>query len=178
MTKNNIATFGGGCFWCIEAIFQRLNGVSKVVSGYSGGHKENPTTEEVYEGNTGHAEVVQINFNPDIISYEMLLKIFFVMHDPTTLNRQGNDIGDEYRSVIFYHDENQKMIAEKLKNEYATNIWDKKIVTQIIKFDKFWSAGPDHQDFYNKNRGAGYCQVIINPKIQKLRKQFSKYLTK
>jgi peptide-methionine (S)-S-oxide reductase len=168
-----LATLGGGCFWCLEAIYQRLNGVESVTSGYSGGHTDNPTTAEIYKGGTGHAEVVQLTFNPEVISYKEILEIFFVMHDPTTLNRQGNDIGDEYRSAIFYHDDSQEKIAESMKNDFATDLWPDPVVTQIVSFDKFWPAGKEHQNFYLNNPGAGYCQVIIDPKIQKLRQKFA-----
>lgn len=167
------ATLGGGCYWCLEAFYQRVKGVSRVVSGYSGGHLDQPTPEQVYSGNTGHAEVVQLTFDPKIISYRELLEIFFVMHDPTTLNRQGNDVGEEYRSVIFYHDQEQKRIAEAMAGGFAANLWPDPVVTQIVAFDKFWPAADYMQDFYNKNPGAGYCQVIIDPKIQKLRQKFA-----
>jgi peptide-methionine (S)-S-oxide reductase len=178
MTKEEIATLGGGCFWCIEAVFQRLEGVSKVVSGYSGGTVDNPSMNRVYEGDTGHAEVIQITFDPDAISYKEILEIFFVMHDPTTLNRQGNDVGDEYRSVIFYHNDAQKAVAEDVIRNYAKDLWDDPIVTEIKQLDKFWPADENNQDFFNKNPGSGYCQVIINPKIQKLRQEFAKKLSK
>lgn len=167
------ATLGGGCFWCLEAIFQRLRGVSKVVSGYSGGHTENPTMAEVYMGNTGHAEVVQLEFDPKIVSYEEILEIFFTMHDPTTLNRQGNDVGEEYRSVVFYHNQRQKDLAEDYINGFAKKLWGKAPVTELKPFEKFWPADKDQQDFYNKNRENGYCQIIIDPKVQKLRAKFA-----
>lgn len=176
MASSETATLGGGCYWCLEAFYQRINGVSKVISGYSGGHLDNPTTEQVYSGTTGHAEVVQATFDPKIISYKEILEIFFVMHDPTTLNRQGNDVGEYYRSVIFYHDESQKMLADKLKSEFAANLWKDPIVTEIVKFEKFWAADEAMQDFYNKNPNVGYCQVIIDPKIQKLRQKFGEKL--
>jgi len=178
MTKQETATLGGGCFWCLEAIFQRINGVVKVVSGYSGGHTANPTMSEVYKGDTGHAEVVQITYDPETISFKELLEIFFVMHDPTTLNRQGNDIGEEYRSVIFYHNEEQKIIAEEMIKNFAANLWSYPVVTQLVAFDKFWPADDDNQNFYNKNRNVGYCQVVINPKVQKLRQKFAAKMTK
>lgn len=143
------------------------------MSGYSGGHVDSPTAERVYEGDTGHAEVVQLKFDPATISYRELLEIFFVMHDPTTLNRQGPDVGEEYRSVIFYHDDEQKEVAEETAKGFAANLWADPIVTQIVAFEKFWPADESMQDFYEKNRGAGYCQVIIDPKIQKLRQKFA-----
>lgn len=172
MAKHELATLGGGCFWCLEAFYQRVKGVASVTSGYSGGHTKNPTMEQVYGGHTGHAEVVQLKFDPDVISYKEILEIFYVMHDPTTLNRQGNDIGNEYRSVIFYHD-GQKKIAEATTAIFAAKLWHDPIVTQIVPFKKFWPAGADQQDFYNKNPSVGYCQVIIEPKIQKLRQEFA-----
>lgn len=170
---NTIATLGGGCFWCFEAIYRQLKGVETVVSGYSGGHTANPTDQQVYEKNTGHAEVVQIIFNPAVISYHAILEIFYTFHDPTTLNRQGYDEGEEYRSIIFYHDEQQKQTAEEITTKFATTLWDDPIVTQIVPFEKFWPAADYHQDFYNRNEQAGYCQVIINPKLQKFRKRYA-----
>lgn len=171
--KHELATLAGGCFWCLEAIYQRLNGVDSVFSGYSGGHTDNPTTEEVYRGNTGHAEVVQLTFDPEVVSYKEILEIFFVMHDPTTLNRQGNDVGDEYRSAIFYHSEEQKKTAEDMIKNFAAKLWKEPIVTELVEFKKFWPAGQEMQDYYNNNPSAAYCQVIIDPKIQKLRQKFS-----
>lgn len=174
-TKNmeQQATLGGGCYWCLEAIYQRLHGVLDVNSGYSGGHFDNPHAEDVYSGTTGHAEVVQITFDSKIITYKELLEVFFVMHDPTTLNRQGNDVGDWYRSVIFYHDEKQKEIAENMRGTFASKLWADPIVTQIEPLEKFWPAGEEAKDYYNRNPYAGYCQVIIDPKIQKLRQKFA-----
>lgn len=176
MDKEDIATLGGGCFWCLEAIYQRVDGVNKVISGYSGGHVENPTTEMVYMGNTGHAEVVEIHFDTNKVTYQEILEIFFVMHDPTTLNRQGNDIGTEYRSIILYRSEYQKKVATDMIKNFATNIWEGPVTTQLVKYEKFWPAGKEHQNFFNNNPNVGYCQVIINPKIQKLRAKFSKKL--
>ena len=173
MSMTKLATLGGGCYWCLEAFYQRVKGVDKVVSGYSGGHVDNPTTDRVYMGDTGHAEVVQLTFDPDIISYREILEIFFVMHDPTTLNRQGNDVGDDYRSIILYHDEEQQQIADATAKDFAADLWKDPIVTQIVPFDKFWPADDYQQDFYNKNPQVGYCQVIIEPKIQKLRQKFA-----
>lgn len=168
-----LATLGGGCYWCLEAIYQRVNGVVDVNSGYSGGHVDNPHTQDVYSGTTGHAEVVQIEFDPSVISYKEMLEIFFVMHDPTTLNRQGNDVGDWYRSVIFYHDASQQEIAEDMRDRFAAKLWSDPIMTQIAPLTKFWPAGPEAKDFYNRNPYAGYCQVIIDPKISKLRQKFA-----
>ena len=171
-----MATLGGGCYWCLEAFYQQVQGVSKVVSGYSGGHTEHPTMQQVYGGDTGHAEVVQITFDPSVISYRELLEIFFVMHDPTTLNRQGHDIGDEYRSVIFYHSPEQQTVAEEMKNGFATDLWPDPVVTQIQPLERFWPADEANQDYFAKNPNAGYCQVVINPKISKLRKEFASKL--
>lgn len=170
------ATLGGGCYWCLEAFYQRVNGISKVVSGYSGGHLDHPTAERVYRGDTGHAEVVQLTFDPSVITYREILEIFFVMHDPTTLNRQGNDIGDEYRSAIFYHNEGQKQVAEDMMANFAPTLYKDPVVTQLVAFEKFWAAEEYMQDFYNKNPNAGSCQVVINPKIQKLRQKFASKL--
>jgi peptide-methionine (S)-S-oxide reductase len=167
------ATLGGGCYWCLEAFFQRIKGVEKVVSGYSGGHIEHPTSEQVYTMTTGHAEVVQITFDPKIISYRDILEIFFVMHDPTTLNRQGNDVGNIYRSVIFYHDENQKKEAEEMTNNFAANLYKDPIVTELVEFNTFWPADENSQNFYNNNPSSGYCMIVIDPKIQKLRQKFT-----
>jgi peptide-methionine (S)-S-oxide reductase len=168
-----LATFGGGCFWCTEAIFQRLNGVEKVVSGYSGGHVDNPTYEQVCTGTTGHAESIQVTYNPAKVSYEDLLEVFWKTHDPTTKNRQGNDIGPQYRSVIFYHDPEQKKLAElyrmKLESE---RIWNRPIVTELAPFAKFWPAESYHQNYYDSNPSKGYCTVVITPKIEKFKKIF------
>jgi len=169
----NVATLGGGCYWCLEAFYQRIKGVETVVSGYSGGHVDNPTTDRVYMGDTGHAEVVQLTFDPKVISYRELLEIFFVMHDPTTLNRQDHDVGDEYRSVILYHDDEQKLVAEATAKGFAAGLWPDPIVTQIVAFEKLWPADEYMQNFYDNNPGVGYCQVIIDPKIQKLRQKFA-----
>jgi peptide-methionine (S)-S-oxide reductase len=167
------ATLGGGCYWCLEAFYQRVNGVEKVVSGYSGGHVDNPTADRVYQGDTGHAEVVQLSFDPKIITYKEILEIFFVMHDPTTLNRQGNDVGDEYRSIILYHDGTQKQTAEDMIENFAPTLYKDPIVTHLEEFTKFWPADEYMQDFYNKNPNQGYCMVVIDPKIQKLRQKFA-----
>ena len=172
-TKTQLATLGGGCYWCLEAIYQRLNGVIDVNSGYSGGHLDHPHAQDVYSGTTGHAEVVQIEFDPAGITYKELLEIFFVMHDPTTLNRQGHDVGDWYRSVIFYHDEQQKLTATDMRDNFAADLWEDPIVTQIEPLEKFWPAGDEAKDYYDRNPYAGYCQIVIDPKIQKLRKKFA-----
>ena len=170
---NNIATLGGGCYWCLEAFYQRIKGIESVVSGFSGGHVDNPTTRRVYEGDTGHAEVVQLEFDPKIITYREILEIFFVMHDPTTLNRQGNDVGDEYRSVIFYHDQGQAATAKDTAENFAAELWPDPVVTEIKPFEKFWAAEDEMQNFYNDNPTVGYCMMVIDPKIQKLRQKFA-----
>jgi len=168
-----IATLGGGCYWCLEAFYQLIEGIDKVTSGYSGGHVDNPTVDQVYAGNTGHAEVVQLEFDDSIITYQDILQIFFTMHDPTTLNRQGNDIGEEYRSVIFYHDESQRETAADLIKNFAPTLWDNPIVTELKPFTTFWKAEESMQDYYNRNPNAGYCQAIISPKVIKLRQKFA-----
>jgi peptide-methionine (S)-S-oxide reductase len=174
-----IATFGAGCFWCVEAIFQQLKGVSSVASGYSGGHVENPTYEQVCTGTTGHAEVCQIEFDPEQISYEELLEVFFEIHDPTTLNRQGNDVGTQYRSAIFYHNEDQKKAAEKMKAELdAKGVWKHPIVTEITPFTNFYKAEKYHQDYYRSNPNQSYCRFIIKPKVDKFQKVFKLKLNK
>ena len=164
------ATFGGGCFWCMEAEFQRIPGVKHVTSGFAGGHTENPSYEAVCAGSTGHAEVTQIEFDPQKISYEKLLNYFWDAHDPTTLNRQGADVGTQYRSVILYENEAQKAAAEKSKAEAQKRFKDP-IVTQIVPLKKFYKAEDYHQNYYNDNSSAGYCQVVIKPKLQKFEKK-------
>lgn len=169
------ATLGGGCFWCTEAIFKRLKGVDGVVSGYAGGTRKNPSYEQVTTGATGHAEVVQVEFDPKVISYEKLLEIFFHLHDPTTLNRQGADEGTQYRSVIFYHDEKQKELAEKVRDEIAdSGVYHDPIITEIVPFEKFYTAEEYHQNYYENNKNQGYCSYVISPKIHKLLKEYSK----
>ena len=171
MTKQ-LATFGGGCFWCVEAVIQRLKGVEKVVSGYTGGKNDNPTYREVCSGTTGHAEVVQVTFDPEMISYEDLITIFMTSHDPTTLNRQGADRGTQYRSVIYYHDETQKAVAEKVIGALS-GYYNDPIVTELSPMGEFFEAEAYHQDYYNNNSFAGYCKVVIDPKINKLRAMYS-----
>ena len=171
--KLEYATFGGGCFWCVEACFDMLKGVESVTSGYSGGHKENPTYEEVCTGETGHAEVVQIAFDPTVISYSQLLESFWFLHDPTQLNRQGNDIGTQYRSVIFYHSEKQKEEAQiSLENSEKSGKWHGKYVTQILPFEKFWDAERYHQNYYDINPNQPYCSAVVGPKVAKFKKYF------
>jgi peptide-methionine (S)-S-oxide reductase len=173
------ATFGSGCFWCTEAIFDRVSGVYSVTSGYSGGKVDNPTYEAVCTGSTGHAEVVQIDYDPEEISYDELLEIFWKTHDPTTLNRQGADVGTQYRSVIFYHNDKQKEIAESYKKQLDhSGAWDKPIVTEITKLDKFYKAEEYHQEYYEKNPYQGYCSFVIAPKLDKFEKVFKEKLKK
>jgi peptide-methionine (S)-S-oxide reductase len=171
--ERQVATFGSGCFWCTEAIFQRLDGVEKVVSGYSGGHVENPTYEQVCTGTTGHAESIQITYDPSKASYDELLEVFWKTHDPTTRNRQGNDVGPQYRSVIFYHNPEQKKLAESYKGKLeAERIWTRPVVTEIVPFTRFWPAEDYHQNYYNNNPSKGYCSIVITPKIEKFKKIF------
>ena len=171
------ATFGSGCFWCTEGIFKQVKGVHKVTSGYSGGRRENPTYEQVCSGATGHAEVVQIEYDEELISFAHLLEIFWKTHDPTTLNRQGADIGTQYRSVIFYHDDVQEKIAKEIKKALdEAGAFNGKIVTEISPFDTFYPAEDYHQDYYLKNPEQGYCQMVVRPKIEKFQKAFSDYL--
>ncbi|MCF8235804.1 MAG: peptide-methionine (S)-S-oxide reductase MsrA [Bacteroidales bacterium] len=171
------ATFGSGCFWCTEAIFKEVKGIKEVTSGYSGGEVKNPAYREVCSGTTGHAEVIQLTYDPREVSYTELLEIFWRTHDPTTLNRQGADVGTQYRSVIFYHDEEQKHIAEQVKKELnKSGAWDKPIVTEITEIDKFYAAEEYHQDYFEKNPTEGYCQFVIGPKIEKFKKVFSEKL--
>jgi peptide-methionine (S)-S-oxide reductase len=171
--NTEIATFGAGCFWCVEAVFQELKGVIKVESGYMGGSVPNPTYREVCTGTTGHAEVTRLTFDPSVISYEELLEVLWTTHDPTTLNRQGADVGTQYRSAVFYHSDEQKMKAEKSKAEVATTIWDKPIVTEIVPADTFYPAEDYHQDYYALNPNAGYCRIVISPKVEKVRTRFT-----
>ncbi|MGB5529939.1 MAG: peptide-methionine (S)-S-oxide reductase MsrA [Ignavibacteriaceae bacterium] len=171
------ATFGSGCFWCTEAVFERLKGVHKVVSGYAGGTVENPTYEQVCSEKTGHAEVTQITYDPNVITYDELLEVFWKTHDPTTLNRQGNDVGTQYRSVIFYHNEEQKELAEKYKSELdKSGAWSKPIVTEISPLTNYFEAEDYHQDYYTNNPNQGYCAFVIAPKVEKFEKVFKEKL--
>lgn len=171
--QTETATFGGGCFWCTEAIFMSLKGVETVESGYSGGKLKNPTYKEVCSGETGHAEVIQITFDSAAISFRELLEVFWETHDPTTLNRQGADVGTQYRSVVFYHSPEQNTIAEKYKLELnKENVFEKPVVTEITAFEKFYKAENYHQDYFANNRSQGYCQFVIVPKVEKFRKIF------
>ena len=166
------ATLGGGCFWCVEAVYQELKGVQGVVSGYAGGAVENPSYEQVCTGTTGHAEVVQISYDAEVISFEDLLYVFWRTHDPTTLNRQGADVGTQYRSVIFYHNEDQKAIAEDVLREIeAAGIWDDPIVTEVAPLADYYRAEDYHQEYFRRNPGQGYCRVVVAPKVAKFRKQ-------
>jgi len=175
MENNNLetATLAAGCFWCVEAVFDDLQGVEDVVSGYSGGHTENPTYQEVCSETTGHAEVIQIKFNPDEISFKEILQVFFAVHDPTTLNRQGNDVGTSYRSAIFYHSDEQKRVAEEVIKEVTEGgVYDNPIVTQVAPFDKFYVAENYHQEYFANNPNQPYCAAIVAPKVSKFRKKF------
>lgn len=177
--KKETATFGAGCFWCTEAIFERIDGVISVSPGYAGGETANPTYEQVCYGNTGHAEVAQIVYDPDKVSYQDLLEVFWKVHDPTTLNRQGADVGTQYRSVIFYHDDNQKVLAEKYKEVLSeSNIWPDPIVTEISPLTNYYPAENYHQDYYKNNPENQYCNIVITPKIKKFEEIFSDRLKK
>ena len=175
--KFEIATFGGGCFWCVEAIFERVNGVERVESGYSGGHVNNPDYKMVTSGTSGHAEVVQITFNPEIVSYLELLKIFFLTHDPTTLNRQGADVGTQYRSIVLYHNEQQLKLTQEIMQELdSEGIWSDPIVTAVEPFEQFYSAEDYHQEYFVNNPNLGYCRLVITPKVEKFEKVFKEKL--
>ncbi len=172
--RREIATLAAGCFWCVEAVFNRLRGVEEVVSGYAGGTVPNPTYSDVCSGTTGHAEVVQITFDPDIVSFADLLDVFWRIHDPTTLNRQGADVGTQYRSAIFCHDDGQREIAVQSKREVEeAGLWPDAVVTEIVPFTTFYEAEGYHQDYYRLNSSLPYCRLVINPKIRKLQKEFA-----
>jgi peptide-methionine (S)-S-oxide reductase len=178
-TNLQTATLAGGCFWCLEAVYDELKGVHSVESGYAGGHVDNPSYGAVCSGTTGHAEVVQIKFDPNVVSYRDLLNVFFTIHDPTTLNRQGADVGTQYRSAIFYHDEEQKKVAEEvIRDLNVQKIWDNPIVTEVTKFDKFYVAEDYHQEYFARNTYQPYCQVVVAPKVAKFRKHFLEMLKK
>ena len=175
--KVELATFGGGCFWCVEAIFERVAGVDKAVSGYAGGNVANPTYKQVTTGMTGHAEVVQISFDPAQVTYLELLEIFFKTHDPTTLNRQGADVGTQYRSIVLFHNEEQRKMTEKVIAELdAEGIWKNPIVTQVEPFEQFYAAEGYHQEYFENNPSVGYCRVVIQPKVEKFEKVFKEKL--
>ncbi len=168
-----VATLAGGCFWCLEAVYDQLKGVTDVVSGYSGGQVAEPSYEQVCTGRTGHAEVVQVTFDPSVISLRQILEVFFTIHDPTTLNRQGADVGPQYRSAIFYHTPEQKATAEQVIADLTgRKLWDRKIVTEVTPFDKFYPAEDYHQEYFARNPHQGYCQFVIAPKVAKFRKEY------
>ena len=174
-----LATLAGGCFWCLEAVYNELRGVESVVSGYAGGHDPDPTYEAVCSETTGHAEVVQIAFDPDMVSFRELLEVFFTIHDPTTLNRQGNDVGTQYRSAIYYHDEEQRLVAEEVIEEMTVaGLWDDPIVTEVTALDTFYEAEEYHQQYFEKNPFQPYCFVVVRPKVSKFRKKFISKLKK
>lgn len=171
------ATLGGGCFWCTEAIYLELKGIVDVKPGYSGGHIDNPTYKQVCEETTGHAEVVQISFDPEIISFSQILEVFFMTHDPTTLNRQGNDIGTQYRSAIFYHNSKQKEVAKRIIDLFEKEkVYSKPIVTEVTEFDKFYIAEDYHINYFERNKTQGYCQFVVAPKVKKFKKIFKELL--
>jgi peptide-methionine (S)-S-oxide reductase len=171
------ATFGGGCFWCLEAVFEQVKGVGSVVSGYAGGRTPEPTYREVCSGDTGHAEVVRVSFDPAVVSYRELVELFFTIHDPTTLNRQGADVGTQYRSVIFYHDEEQKKIAEGVMASLKEQgVWSNPFVTQLVPLEKFYPAEDYHQGYYRANPQEGYCRAVIEPKVAKFRQKFARLM--
>jgi peptide-methionine (S)-S-oxide reductase len=173
LAGKEIATLGGGCFWCLEAVFEQLEGVEKVESGYSGGTVANPSYRQVCTGTTGHAEVVQVTFDPQVITLKEILELFFTIHDPTTLNRQGADVGPQYRSAIFYHTQEQKGIAEQVIREIdAAQIWDAPIVTEVTPLTAFYKAEEYHQQYFRRNPGQAYCRVVIAPKVAKFRKRY------
>lgn len=168
------ATLGAGCFWCVEAVFDDLKGVEDVVSGYSGGHTDNPTYRQVCNGDTGHAEVAQITFDPTVISFKDVLRVFFSVHDPTTMNRQGNDIGTQYRSAIFYHNEDQRRDADEVIKEITDEgVFDAPIVTEVKPFEKFWPAEDYHQEYFANNPNVPYCAAVVSPKVKKFRQKFA-----
>ncbi len=172
--QRELATLGGGCFWCLEAVFEELEGVAGAVSGYAGGDTPDPSYKEICEGDSGHAEVVQVAFDPALLSYEELLTVFFSIHDPTTLNRQGADVGSQYRSLILHHDETQRKTAEKLIRALgAERIWPNPIVTELAAFERFYPAEAYHQEYYRRNPRKPYCQIVIAPKLEKLREEFA-----
>jgi peptide-methionine (S)-S-oxide reductase len=179
MGEKQKALLGGGCFWCLEAVYQELRGVEKIVSGYSGGHVANPTYEQVCTKTTGHVEVVELTFDSEVISFKEILEVFFTIHDPTTPNRQGNDVGPQYRSAIFYYDEAQKQIAQEvIANFEQQKVWNGAIVTEVIPFEVFYPAEDYHQNYYRTHMQAGYCMVVIQPKVAKFRKNFVEKLRK
>ena len=172
------ATLGGGCFWCLEAVYQELRGVSEVVSGYTGGHVDNPSYEQVCAGVTGHAEVVQVSYDPTVVTYRDLVRVFFTIHDPTTLNRQGADVGTQYRSAIYYHSDSQRETAMAVIAEIGEQgVWSGRIVTEVAPMGAFWEAEDYHRDYYLRNRNQPYCRIVIDPKVAKLRKEHLELLS-
>ena len=171
------ATLGGGCFWCIEAVFSKVRGVKSATSGFAGGHRANPTYEQVVTGATGHAEVVQVAFDPAVVTYLQLLEIFFTVHDPTSLNRQGADVGTQYRSAIFYHNDDQRLASERvIERLNIEKIWDNPIVTEVTPLEQFYAASEYHQNYFEKNPNQGYCQMVIRPKVEKFKQMFEEML--
>ncbi|MEZ6063428.1 MAG: peptide-methionine (S)-S-oxide reductase MsrA [Planctomycetaceae bacterium] len=178
-SKTKLATFGGGCFWCTEAVYDRLKGVKKVTSGYSGGSVVNPTYAQVCTGSTGHAEVIQIEYDPKEIAFEQVLDVFFHTHDPTTLNRQGADVGTQYRSVVFFHDEEQKQqTQDMIRTLNASGDFDRPIVTKLEEFEKFYPDEDYHQNYFDQNGGQPYCQIVVGPKVAKFQKRYQSMLKK
>ena len=173
--RREVATLGGGCFWCLDAAYRRIDGVHGVVSGYAAGEDLHPTYPRVCSGGTGHAEVVQVEFDPDVISYRDILDVLWAIHDPTTRNRQGNDVGTQYRSIILTHDDEQRRVAEESRDAVQA-LWPRPVVTEIVPLEVFHPAEDDHQDYYARNPDQGYCQVVINPKLAKLRQRFAERL--
>jgi peptide-methionine (S)-S-oxide reductase len=179
MSQMEIATLAGGCFWCLETVYLDMEGVNKVESGYMGGHVENPSYEQVCSGRTGHAEVTQITFDPSVTSFRELLEVFFTIHDPTTLNRQGNDVGTQYRSAIFYHSDAQRKVADDLIAELQSEkVWDDPIVTEVVPATRFYVAEAYHQDYYRQNSLQPYCLFVVRPKLQKFRSKFTAKMRK
>ena len=177
--EREVATLAGGCFWCLEAVYDELRGVESVASGYAGGTAENPTYEQVCSGTTGHAEVVQITFDPRAVSFRDLLEVFFTIHDPTTLNRQGADVGTQYRSAIFYHTPEQEETARQVIREMeSAGVWDAKIVTEVVPLEKFYEAERYHQEYFSRNPNQPYCQAVVAPKVSKFRKKYFEKLKK
>ncbi len=178
-TNFEVATMGGGCFWCLEAVYDQMRGVSNVVSGYTGGHVPNPTYKAICTGTTGHAEVVQVTFDRSVVNFKEILQVFFTIHDPTTLNRQGNDVGPQYRSAIFYHSEEQKRIAQEVIGEFeAEGVWDNPIVTEVSPLEVFYEAEDYHQEYYENNSYQPYCMFVVAPKVKKFREKFVEHLKK
>ncbi len=177
MGRTETATLGGGCFWCLDAVFRGLKGVSRVVSGYAGGHVPNPTYEQVCGKKTCHAEVVQVEFDPAEIGFDDILRVFFTIHDPTTKDRQGADVGPQYRSIILFHSDEQKRAAEAVMAEIAgAGVWDGPLVTELVPFTEFFTAEPEHQDYFVRNPWSGYCRAVVAPKVQKFRKTFADHV--